>query len=60
MTFDFRAGLSRWEETTGSIFGSNFDQRTLGIDPGARASVYPHSVFRTSILAPIRRWERTA
>ncbi len=33
MTFDFRAGLSRWEETTGSIFGSNFDQRTLGIDP---------------------------
>ncbi|MEZ5399941.1 MAG: TonB-dependent receptor [Bryobacteraceae bacterium] len=29
-TFNLRAGLARWEETTGSSFGSGFDQRTLG------------------------------
>ncbi len=33
MTFDLRAGLSRWEQTTGSTFGTGFDQRTLGFDP---------------------------
>ena len=30
MTFNLRAGLARWEEYTGSIFGANFDPRTLG------------------------------
>ncbi|MEZ5399943.1 MAG: TonB-dependent receptor [Bryobacteraceae bacterium] len=29
-TFNLRAGLARWEETTGSSFGSGFDQRSLG------------------------------
>jgi hypothetical protein len=33
MTFDLRAGLNRWEETTGSVFGTGFDQRQLGFDP---------------------------
>ena len=33
MTFDLRAGLSRWEETTGSIYGTGFDQTQLGVDP---------------------------
>ena len=33
MTFDLRAGLSRWEQTTGSTFGTGFDQKTLGFDP---------------------------
>ncbi|MGH9723213.1 MAG: TonB-dependent receptor domain-containing protein, partial [Bryobacteraceae bacterium] len=33
MTFDLRAGLNRWEETTGSTYGSGFDQRELGFDP---------------------------
>src|SRR5260370_10929828 len=33
MTFDLRAGLNRWEETTGSIFGTGFDQRQLVFDP---------------------------
>jgi hypothetical protein len=33
MTFDLRAGLSRWEETTGNIYGTGFDQTQLGIDP---------------------------
>jgi hypothetical protein len=33
MTFDLRAGLSRWEETTGNIFGTSFDQKDLGIAP---------------------------
>ena len=28
-----RAGLNRWEETTGSTFGTGFDQRQLGVDP---------------------------
>jgi len=32
MTFNLRAGLSRWEETTGNSFGANFDPRTLGFD----------------------------
>jgi hypothetical protein len=32
MTFDLRAGLSRWEETTGTIFGTGFDQNQLGFD----------------------------
>jgi hypothetical protein len=32
MTFDLRAGLSRWEETTGSIYGSSFDQKSAGFD----------------------------
>ncbi|MEN6603629.1 MAG: carboxypeptidase regulatory-like domain-containing protein [Bryobacteraceae bacterium] len=33
MTFDLRAGLSRWEETTGSNFGTGFDPAQLGMDP---------------------------
>ncbi|MFB3826382.1 MAG: TonB-dependent receptor domain-containing protein [Bryobacteraceae bacterium] len=33
MTFNLRAGLNRWEETTGSIIGAGFDQRKLGFDP---------------------------
>jgi len=33
MTFDLRAGLNRWEETTGSVFAAGFDQRQLGFDP---------------------------
>ncbi len=32
-TFNLRAGLARWEETTGSSFGTGFDQRTLGFSP---------------------------
>ena len=32
MTFDLRAGLSRWEQTTGSSYGTGFDQRALGFD----------------------------
>ena len=32
MTFDLRAGLSRWEQTTGSSYGTGFDQRQLGFD----------------------------
>jgi hypothetical protein len=31
-TFNFRAGLNRWEETTGSSFGAGFDPRELGFD----------------------------
>lgn len=30
MTFNLRAGLSRWEETTGNSFGAGFDPRQLG------------------------------
>jgi len=30
MTFNLRAGLARWEETTGNSFGANFDPRKLG------------------------------
>ncbi|MCS7024288.1 MAG: TonB-dependent receptor [Bryobacteraceae bacterium] len=30
MTFNLRAGLARWEETTGNSFGANFDPRRLG------------------------------
>jgi hypothetical protein len=30
MTFDLRAGLNRWEETTGNIFGANYDPTQLG------------------------------
>jgi hypothetical protein len=33
MTFNLRAGLARWEETTGNSFGANFDPRQLGFDP---------------------------
>jgi len=33
MTFDLRAGLSRWEETTGNTFGTGFDPVQLGMDP---------------------------
>jgi hypothetical protein len=33
MTFDLRAGLSRWEESTGNIFGTSYDQKDLGIAP---------------------------
>ncbi|MGH9658383.1 MAG: carboxypeptidase regulatory-like domain-containing protein, partial [Bryobacteraceae bacterium] len=33
MTFNLRAGLARWEEQTGSIFGANFDPVSLGFDP---------------------------
>ncbi|MBI3209459.1 MAG: TonB-dependent receptor [Candidatus Solibacter usitatus] len=37
LTFDLRAGLSRWEETTGSSYGTGFDQRLLGFDPALAA-----------------------
>jgi hypothetical protein len=30
MTFNLRAGLNRWEETTGNIYGAGFDPRKLG------------------------------
>lgn len=30
MTFNLRAGLARWEETTGNRFGAGFDPRKLG------------------------------
>lgn len=30
MTFNLRAGLARWEETTGNSFGSGFDPTRLG------------------------------
>lgn len=30
MTFNLRAGLARWEETTGNSFGAGFDPRRLG------------------------------
>jgi hypothetical protein len=33
MTFDLRAGLNRWEETTGNIFGANYDPTQLGFAP---------------------------
>lgn len=33
LTFNLRAGLNRWEETTGSTYGTGFDQRQLGFDP---------------------------
>jgi hypothetical protein len=33
MTFNLRAGLARWEETTGNRFGADFDPRQLGFDP---------------------------
>jgi hypothetical protein len=33
MTFDLRAGLNRWEETTGNVIGAGFDPRNLGFDP---------------------------
>ncbi len=32
MTFDLRAGLSRWEETTGSSYGTGYDQTRMGVD----------------------------
>ncbi len=31
-TFDFRIGLNRWEEASGSSFGAGFDPRQLGFD----------------------------
>jgi len=33
MTLDLRAGLNRWEETTGSTYGTGYDQRQMGVDP---------------------------
>jgi hypothetical protein len=33
MTFNLRAGLARWEETTGNSFGAGFDPRQLGFAP---------------------------
>lgn len=39
MTFDLRAGLSRWEETTGSTYGTGFDQKQLGVDPALLAQM---------------------
>jgi hypothetical protein len=33
LTFNLRAGLNRWEETTGNTFGTGFDQGQLGFDP---------------------------
>jgi len=32
MTFNLRAGLARWEEATGNVFGAGFDPRQLGFD----------------------------
>ena len=34
VTLDLRGGLNRWEETTGSTYGTGFDQRQLGVDGG--------------------------
>ncbi|HPT28223.1 MAG TPA: TonB-dependent receptor, partial [Bryobacteraceae bacterium] len=31
MTFGLRAGLSRWEETTGSSYGTGYDQSAMGV-----------------------------
>lgn len=31
MTFSLRAGLSRWEETTGSSYGTGYDQSRMGV-----------------------------
>ncbi len=31
ITLDLRAGLSRWEETTGSSYGTGYDQRKMGV-----------------------------
>jgi len=31
MTFDLRAGLNRWEETTGSSYGTGYDQTQMGV-----------------------------
>ncbi len=31
MTFSLRAGLSRWEETTGSSYGTGYDQSQMGV-----------------------------
>jgi hypothetical protein len=31
-TFDLRAGLNRWEDSSGNSFGTGFDQRQLGFD----------------------------
>ncbi len=33
MTFDFRFGLTRWEEAGGSSIGAGYDPRQLGFDP---------------------------
>ncbi len=33
MTFNLRAGLTRWETTGGSSIGANYDPKQLGIDP---------------------------
>ena len=32
MTFDLRAGLSRWEESSGNTFGANYNPTQLGFD----------------------------
>ncbi|HSB16935.1 MAG TPA: TonB-dependent receptor [Bryobacteraceae bacterium] len=32
MTFNLRAGLARWEETTGNSYGVNYNPTTLGMD----------------------------
>ena len=37
ITFDLRAGLSRWEETTGSVYGTGYDQKLMGVDPALLA-----------------------
>lgn len=31
MTFDLRAGLNRWEETTGSSYGTGYNQTQMGV-----------------------------
>jgi outer membrane receptor protein involved in Fe transport len=33
MTFDLRAGLTRWEDAGGNVIGRGYDPRQLGIDP---------------------------
>jgi hypothetical protein len=33
MTFDLRAGLTRWEDAGGNLIGAGFDSKQLGIDP---------------------------
>lgn len=44
MTFDLRAGLNRWEETTGNIFGANYDPTQLGFS-GALVSQFTRLQF---------------
>ncbi len=44
MTFNLRAGLARWEETTGNQFGAGFDPRSLGFSQSL-VSQFPRLQF---------------